>query len=465
VFSGLRLRLTFLYLLVAAAFTFLMALGTHQLVSRYFQNTTDLALRYRMAQEFVLLGLPLPTELQAAAATWSERRGSTSLETVQLPTTVILAGEDEHEEEDDEHGKEYTQGYYERGEEAYDGDLAAIYTLPLDDRGNLESASISNAASLPPDLSAVANAAASGYDLRTIELGSGTQVRLLTYPIESMNTQPAYLQLGRPLADQQRLLNQLILAMAGLGGAILLVLSIGSWWLAGRSISPAEKAWTKQQDFIANAGHELRTPLTLIRANAEVSLRSMPETGPHYSRLGDILQETEYMGKLVEDLLLLSRLDSGDIDLNKEPVELGILLHELVRQSEALANEQGITLIVDSTPGKILADDVRLRQVFLILLDNALAHTPPEGKIHFGSAVEGKQIKISVTDSGVGISKEHLAHVFERFYQVERNGRSSSGLGLSIAKSLTEMMDGRLELISSGGSGTTALVTFPAANA
>ncbi|TFH35030.1 MAG: histidine kinase [Anaerolineales bacterium] len=462
-FRALRLRLTFLYLLVAIAFTGLMTLGTQRLVTRYFQNSTDLALRYRMAQEFILLGLPLPPELSAAAETWGEQRGSTpTVQRVQQPPVIIREGESEHEEESDEHGLTVSEGYYERGEEAYDGDLAAIYTLPLDDRGNLEIASLSSAASLPPDAPAVASAIVSGHDLRTIDLASGTRVRLLTYAIESMGNQPAFLQLGRPLADQQRLLNQLTLAMTGMGGLILLILSFGSWWLAGRSISPAEEAWGKQQTFIANAGHELRTPLTLIRANTEVSLRNTPENDANHSRLKDVLQETVHMGKLVEDLLLLSRLDSGVVKLQMESIELESLLPALIRQSQALAAEHGVTLTLGASHGRLQADATRLRQVLLILLDNALAHTPPEGEIRFGSVVEGNHVRLSVTDSGVGIRKEHLEHVFERFYQVERNGRSSSGLGLSIAKGLTEAMGGQLELVSSDGAGTTARMTFTA---
>jgi signal transduction histidine kinase len=461
-FRGLRLRLTLLYLLVALAFTALMMFGTHQLVARYFQATTDLALRYRMAQEFTLLGVPLPSELKLAIETWSQRRASpTPLQTLPPSAEIIHEGE-EHEAETSEHEQLAAAGLYEQGEEAYDGELASIYTLPLDDRGQLQTISISSAPALPPDPAAVQNALINGHDLRTIELDSGTQVRLLTYSISGDGEHPAYLQLGRPLKDQQSTLNQLITAMAGLGGVMLLILSGGSWWLAGRSISPTEAAWRKQQTFVANAGHELRTPLTLIRANTEVALRGMPARNPQREKLEDILQETEHMGKLVADLLLLSRLDSDAVKLDLQPVNAGELLSELVRQSEALAAEGEVTLELGASEGTILADPVRLRQVLLILLDNAIGHTPAGGRIRLASAIQSEKVQISVNDTGVGISQEHLQHVFERFYQVERSGRAGSGLGLSIAKSLAQAMNGDLELISGAGQGTTALLTLPA---
>ena len=461
-FRGLRLRLTLLYLLVALAFTALMMLGTHQLVARYFQATTDLALRYRMAQEFTLLGIPLPSELNLAVEMWSQRRASPPpTQILHQPVELEDEGE-EHESETNEHEQLAEAGLDEQGEEAYDGELASIYTLPLDDLGQLQAVSLSSAPALPPDPAAVQNALVNGHDLRTIALDSGTQVRLLTYSIVGDGEHPAYLQLGRPLNDQQSTLNQLITAMAGLGGVMLLVLSGGSWWLAGRSISPTEAAWRKQQTFVANAGHELRTPLTLIRANTEVALRGMSERDPQRKKLEDILQETEHMGKLVADLLLLSRLDSEAVTLDLQPVNAGELLSDLVRQSEALAAEREVALELEASEGTILADPVRLRQVLLILLDNAFDHTPAGGRIRLASTRQSGNVQIRVNDTGVGISREHLEHVFERFYQVERSGRAGSGLGLSIAKSLARAMSGDLELISGTGQGTTALLTLPA---
>ncbi|MGD8552265.1 MAG: ATP-binding protein [Anaerolineales bacterium] len=459
-FKGLRLRLTFLYLVIAAAFAGLMMFGTRQLVARFFQNTTDLALRYRMAQQFVLLDLPLTPELEEAALVWSERRAApTQTSTSDLNPLVGDKEKPNQESHEEDEGDSY---YHDLAEELYDADLASIYTLPLDQSGNVLAASVSSASRLPPNLDAVKGAIQKGHDLRTIELADGTPVRLLTYAVPVGEPNPAFLQLGRLLNDQQRALNQLVIVMAGMSSAMLLVVSLGSWWLAGRSISPAEGAWEKQQTFIANAGHELRTPLTLIRANTEVTLRHMAPDDSRRAMLEDILQETGHMADMVTDLLTLSRLDTGSLKLELQPILVDEILRDLRRQVEALAAERGVSITIASTAGTVLGDLTRLRQVLLILFDNALGYTPSGGMITFSSEVNGSQVQILVDDTGPGIPPEDLEHVFERFYQVEPGGRSGSGLGLAIARSLTVAMGGRLELFSSAEQGTTASLTMPA---
>ncbi len=460
-FRGLRLRMTFLYLLVAASFIGLMIAGTQRMVASYFQETTDLALRYRMAQEFRQLGLPLPPELDAAAESWSEQRGSAAQPTP-IPPLLSGRGERDREEEADEGGVTTPLAGHESGEEAYDGDLAAIYTLSLDRAGNQQAISPAGASNLAPDTSAVSSALVNGHDLRTIESEGGTQVRLLTYSVDDGANRPALLQLGRPLSDQQRVLNQLKLAMGILGGGILLVMSGGGWWLAGRSIAPAEQAWARQQTFIANAGHELRTPLTLLRANAEVALRQTPQGDPRQTKLEDVLAESDHMAKLVDDLLLLSRLDSSAVAFEISEVDAREMLEDLRRQTDALAAKHAVSLTLDSCPHlNLRADAVRLRQVLLILIDNALAHTPAGGEIRLSCTVQVGKVRIRISDTGVGISPDDLAHVFERFYQVDPSGQSGSGLGLSIAKSLVSAMGGALTLTSARGEGTTAELTLP----
>ncbi|MEJ2012666.1 MAG: ATP-binding protein, partial [Anaerolineales bacterium] len=378
----------------------------------------------------------------------------------------LLVTGGEHETEGEAEGEQHLQfeeaESSERAEEAYDGDLASIYTLPLDPGGSLQPASQSTASALTPDAAAVQSALLNGSDLRTVQLDSGASVRLLTYSMPADGENPAFLQLGRPLNDQQRVLRQLVVAMAGLGGVMLIILSFGGWALAGRSISPAEEAWDKQQTFIANAGHELRTPLTLIRANTETALRKPGAPGPVRAKLEDILRETDHMGRLVQDLLLLSRLDAGALKLEQRPVDVELLLTDLTREVEALAAERGIEVTLESSAGSAFADETRLRQVLLILFDNALAHTPAGGQITFRSRHQDRHVLLEITDSGTGIRREHLERVFERFFQAEPRGSSGSGLGLSIAKSLAEAMDGELELYSREGEGTTARLTLPA---
>jgi signal transduction histidine kinase len=118
----------------------------------------------------------------------------------------------------------------------------------------------------------------------------------------------------------------------------------GSWWLAGRSVKPAQQAWDRQQSFVANASHELRTPLTVLRASTEVARRGLEASDARHTLLGDILQETDYMSRLVDDLLLLSRLDAGRLKLEQQSVALPELLAELTRQMGHVAAERGVSL-------------------------------------------------------------------------------------------------------------------------
>jgi signal transduction histidine kinase len=252
-----------------------------------------------------------------------------------------------------------------------------------------------------------------------------------------------------------------------LGGLSAVLLGLGSWWLAGRSLEPAQQAWERQQAFVANASHELRTPLTLMRASAEVALRGLPaEDADRQMLLKDVLQETDHMNHLVEDLLLLSRLDGGRLQLERSVIPLNDLLADVQRQVGRIADERGIQLITRPIAGSVLGDPTRLRQVLLILLDNALRHTPAAGSIELSARVQGRQTQIDVQDSGSGIAPEHLPHVFERFYRADNTPHAEStgsGLGLAIAKGLIEAQGGQISIHSRAGQGTCVSLVLPTA--
>jgi signal transduction histidine kinase len=150
--------------------------------------------------------------------------------------------------------------------------------------------------------------------------------------------------------------------------------------------------------------------------------------------------------------------------LDQHNIFIPDLVAEIQRQFSPLTTEKQVSLINNVEKGTVLADITRLRQVLIILLDNALRHTPPGGRITVQSASEGRNLRISVSDSGEGITEEHLAHVFERFYQAE-SGRSmdykGAGLGLSIAKSLIDAQGGQIRIASQPGKGTIVTITLP----
>ena len=507
----LRWQLTLLYLLAAMSLVTLVGGGAYWLILHYFQITTDLALQYKMAGEFRRYGIALPTELTAAEQVWLENyaRQSTGVpaEALSVFATSTVVSQPTHsptpgkpaqtptsrvpqptpgvnaDEEGEDTGiqqrpvtipsRTLTQTPEvnpateaespERSiEDSYDARLAPIFVMPLNANGELAAGAQTSPAPIAQNGEARSVALATGSDLRTITLSDGSRVRLLTFRTTGTNA-PALVQAGRLLADQDRVLSQLLTGLLLLGGLITLLLGVASWWLAGRSLGPAQKAWDQQQAFISNASHELRTPLTLIRATAEYGLRSHPDI-QQKSVLEDVLHESDYMNRMIDDLLLLSRLDTHRLQLKREVVPLANLLEETGRLVEKIAREKDIELVVNPAQGAIWGDPTRIRQVLLILLDNAMRFTPRGGIIRLEVHPQVKFWQVTVADTGTGIPPEHLPHLFERFYSVNPSGEEetrSNGLGLSIAKGLVDAQGGSIFLESQMGKGTRATVAFP----
>jgi signal transduction histidine kinase len=473
VFSGLRLRLTLLYTLAALALVALVGGGAYLVVARYFRGVTDLALQHKMAHEFHALAAPIPPELAPADRDWSIVRGELGL----LAQPPAVAGLSQDESDDDHAEEQHEEG---RGPSptleptaaavgaAYDAELAAIFVLPLDSAGRALFDPNPYAPPLAPDGAALRAALADGSDLRTVTTPDGRRVRLLTYRLTRADG-PAALQLGRVLSDQERVLAQLTAGLLALATLSMALVGAASWWLAGRALRPAQAAWERQQRFIASASHELRTPLTLIRASAEVALRETPPAeGDQRELLGDVLTESDHMRRLVDDLLTLSRLDSGQLPLQLTEVALTTLLADLQRQAARLGAERGVKVELGAVGGAVRADADRLHQVLLIVLDNALRHTPPGGRITLAAEPFRRGVRLSITDTGCGILPEHLPHIFERFYRADpARGRAggNAGLGLSIARGLVEAMGGQIGATSAPGQGTTIWLALPASRA
>jgi signal transduction histidine kinase len=453
--KSLRWKLTFLYLLIAIGLVGLVGIGTYVLIDRYFQQTTDLALRYKMASQFRLLGLKLPAELAQSETTWLQNNNRTI-----RPNPTVAVKKDSGDDDDHDDGQIESHGESD-GDHDYEADLAAVFVVSLDQSGNPVLASD---VVLPPtanDPDVVATVLRSGSDLRTVDMPGQGRMRVLTY--RTGVAVPAMLQTGRLLGDQDRALRQYMIFLLFLGGSTAILLTFVSWWLAGRSLGPAQKAWDQQQMFVSNASHELRTPLTLIRATADYGRRSqsLEERG---NLLQDILEECDYMDRLVDDLLLLSRLDAHRLKLDLQSVSLANIFAETVRQMSKLADARNISVVVGSDAGSVRADAARLRQVLLILFDNALRFTLAGGSIHLSAYRDGKWMCIELADTGKGIDSQYLPHLFDRFYQVPADGDDSSrsnGLGLSIAKGLIEAQSGSIRIDSTPGKGTRVSLFLP----
>lgn len=216
--------------------------------------------------------------------------------------------------------------------------------------------------------------------------------------------------------------------------------------------------------FLADVAHELRAPLTLIRSNVDL-LRKIGEGDPAFATraLDDMRAETERMARMITQLLILGRADAG-AQVTTQSLLLADVVSEAVRQAQTMAN--GTTLrVVDGTAldGVVVrGNDDYLRQLFLILLDNAVKYSPAGGEVRVEPAVRGGAVRVAVVDAGPGIDSRDLPHIFERFY---RGGAASAatgaGLGLAIARWIVDQHGGTIEVVSPPGQGARFTVVLP----
>jgi two-component system OmpR family sensor kinase len=238
-----------------------------------------------------------------------------------------------------------------------------------------------------------------------------------------------------------------------------------------RMVARLDLAFSRQKRFVADVSHELRTPLTALGGGMEMLLIGAERGDPETSRrlMRGMYAEVERMRRLVEDLLTLTRLDEGRIQMRIEHLAPGALLSAVYDQAEQLARGQEIHAEIAPDLPEIQADADRLRQVLLNLVDNALKFTPAPGRVTLRARHdEAGWVALEVEDSGVGIPAEALPHVFERFFRADpARARTpgqvgGSGLGLAIAKSLIEASGGQISVQSEPGEGTRVTVRFPA---
>ncbi len=226
----------------------------------------------------------------------------------------------------------------------------------------------------------------------------------------------------------------------------------------------------QMRQFTADASHELRTPLTLIRTAAEFSLRRERTREELTEAIRKILRECERTGTLVDSLLLLARADSGMDGLQFGPVDLCGLAHEARDQARILAGPAQIDVRAEipESPIELIADEHALRRVLLIFLDNAVKYTPAGGVVSLKAGVKNGEAFVTVKDTGIGIAAEDLPHVFDRFWRADKvrsREMGGAGLGLSIARWITERHGGTVTARSEPGVGSTFEVRIPGASA
>ncbi len=345
-----------------------------------------------------------------------------------------------------------------------------------------------------PNEAALASARANGSDLRTVEV-DGERYRVLTEAISigrgglpkgaprngstegdgDQNERPggsnggnggngsgfeltAYQQVGIALEERERQQWVIRLALAGGGGLGIALTGLGAFFLTGRALEPVAASMARQRRFVSDASHELRTPLALLRLELE------SDAGLAAERRRPLLREVDRLGRMVDDLLVLARLDEHAMPLDREPVPVADLLRTAADEARRLAPESRVT--VDEGPSPWVDGDAdRLHQVLLVLVDNAARVTPAGEAIALSARVEGRFVTISVTDGGPGVPEEHATPIFERFYRVDRaraRAQGGAGLGLSIARDIARAHGGELRLANPGQPHATFEVRLPA---
>ena len=248
-------------------------------------------------------------------------------------------------------------------------------------------------------------------------------------------------------------------ALDGEGGVIAVI----------HDVTEQRKLDEARREFVANVSHELRTPLTNIRSYTETLYDAVGELPIETEKqfLGVIGSESERMARIVTDLLTLSRLDYGRMDLRMTRFKLADMLRNVANAMKLTAEDSGHELIVD-TPDKLpelMGDRERLEQVVVNILSNAVKYTPAGGHIRLSAReISGERVRIMVEDDGVGIPQEDVPRLFERFYRVDKarsREAGGTGLGLAIAKEIVQQHEGRITLASEYGKGTTVSIILP----
>lgn len=225
-----------------------------------------------------------------------------------------------------------------------------------------------------------------------------------------------------------------------------------------------EDAFAKQRQFLSDASHELRTPTSVIKSYCDVTLKKERDKSEYADALNVIRDASERMALLIQKILDISRLETKDVLLKKEVVDIGAILGNVHKLMLPIAEENNIEILLQDAKGiKISGDKERLVEVFINLVDNAIKYNKKGGKVIISSDIKNGFIIITVSDTGIGISEEHLDKIFDRFYRVDksRGEVSGAGLGLSIVKAVIDAHNGKIEIKSKLGEGSEFKVMLP----
>ena len=423
------------------------------------------ALRWRLTAWYVLAFTVVFVVIGVSVFFWVDRRLSDEVDTaITSVSAQARAAVEETEATEPAAGSGIGLGADEvRGVLASEalGRSADVFVLLVNPDGSLAA----NPGDVPtsglPDKASIARARSAGEDWRSATV-DGHDVRIHSVPIYNRSgTLDGFIQTGKSLEPRDHSLRTLAIVMAGGGIIGLLLATAGGLVVAGIAIRPVRRGFERQREFVADASHELRTPLTVIRTNAE----TLSAVNPGDDAVEDIVQESMYMTRLLDDLLVLAGSDQEGLELSLGRVDLAELARSAARAAGKLAADAGLTFdaIVD---GALLvrADAERMREVLLILLDNAVKYTPRGGRVTLSARKDRGDAIVGVDDTGVGVSEEEIPRLFDRFYRVDKarsRAQGGAGLGLSIAREIMDAHGGTLQFRSEPGKGSSVTMRLP----
>jgi heavy metal sensor kinase len=336
--------------------------------------------------------------------------------------------------------------------------------------------------------------------------GGGRTFRIITTPIYKDGRLTDIVQLGTHLRFVRKNLshfrNNILVALP-----IILVLgAVGGWILARRSLSPVgyiaskarsissqnlserltprgpddemddlirtindmisrlEGSFKRMAEFTADASHELKTPICAMRGEAEVLLLKKREPGEYQEGLAHFIEQFDHLNQMINDLILLSKFDTTQVELKRAPLRLDLLIEDLCHLFRVLAQQKNIALEIGLLEEVlVMGDKVRLQQLFTNLIDNAIKYTP-KGSVHVTVEKNENAAWVKIRDTGIGIPKEEQEKIFKRFYRMDKSRSRETGgvgLGLSIAEWIVRAHHGRIEVDSELNKGSTFTVYLP----
>lgn len=311
-----------------------------------------------------------------------------------------------------------------------------------------------------PDRASIAAAAvaASGRDIATATVGD-VPVRVLTVEVQRRLAGPAYLQVVGDRTAEVRTLGAIVNVLA-VGGLVVVLVALGFGALyAERALVPIRAALAgqraalrRQREFAADASHELRTPLTVIRSSVDLLRRHAAQRAPDVREsVDDIDAEVSHLTALVDDLLLLARSDSGAVTVERRTLDVGDLAADAAASLVPAAAARGVAILVDPVPAPLEGDPDKLRRLVLILLDNAIRHSPRGGTVRVRVRAEPRRVTLDVEDDGPGVRPEDMPRVFERFWRAPGAPGGGTGLGLAIAASIVDLHGGTIAVTNRPG--------------